>query len=285
MRSRIYDLNLFERRLSDAHEVWQDDIETEFLAFRNEFIKWEDPERSASIDATFMLLAPYLYLQLALGSFVAGFAVYLWSVWNRNLGRADNVSQNYTLNTDEARNIFIVFMVSFGLLYLYERIAFSKELGMQPVRVWRDYEKKLNRCTLLVQEYRSRGNGSATIIRNGDFSAPVADANDVEMGEAAIELPGLAPSTINTFLPNDRPNSHGISSLAGGPLNSTIPSLPTDGDPQAIMLRLASALEIYRSAQLASTSALKASTEAQIASIRKLENLEKMLSNLASMPQ
>lgn len=119
MRSRIYDLNLFERRLSDAQEVWQDDIETEFLAFRNEFIKWEDPERSASIDATFMLLAPYLYLQLALGSFVAGFAVYLWSVWNRNLGQADNVSQNYTLNTDEARNIFIVFMVSFSLLSTY----------------------------------------------------------------------------------------------------------------------------------------------------------------------
>lgn len=281
-------LNQFEKVLRNwrgDREVWNDDIEAVFLAHQSQFVRWEDSGRSASKSAAFMLRTPYLYLQLALGSFVTGFAVYLWSVWRRNLDRVDNAGQNDAWDKNDARNIFIVFMVIFGSLFFYERCAFSKDLDMQPLRGWRVYERKLNKCALLVQECRSRSNGSATVVRDGDFAAPVADANDVEMGTAAIENPGLATSTVNTFLPNVPSNSHGISSLPNGPLNDTIPSPPTDGGPQAIMLKLASALEEYRSAQLASTSALKAGTETQMASTRKLENLENILSNLASLPQ
>lgn len=288
IRLRMYELNLFEkdlRRFSVAQEVWNDDFETVFLGFQNKFIEWENSRRSASISAAFMVRAPCLYLQLALGSFVSGFAVYLWSNWRRNIDRVDNAGQTDAWNKNEARNIFILFMLIFGPLFVYERCAFSKDLDLQPLRAWRDYERKLNKCALLVQEYRSRSNGSATVLRDGDFAAPVADANDVEMGAAAIELPDLAPSTANTFIPNDRSNAHGISILPDGPLDSTIPSPPTDGGLQAIMLKLASALEEYKSAQLASTSALKASTEAQMASTRKLENLDSILSNLASIPR
>lgn len=284
------ELNIFDkkmRRLSNARGVWNDDFETAFLTIQAKFYKWEwkDWERSASRSAAFMVRAPFLYLQLALGSFVTGFAVYLWSNWRRNLDRVNNTGQNDAWNKNEARNIFIFFMLIFGPLYFYERFALSKELATQPLRAWRDYERKFNKFALLVQEYRSRSNGSATVLRDGDFAAPVADANDIEMGAAAIELPGLAPLTVNTFIPNDRPNSHGISILPSGPIDSTIPSLQTDGGPQAIMLELASALEEYKSAQLASISALKASTEAQMASTRKLENLENILSNLASIPR
>lgn len=281
---RIQELNQFEKILMGRRDA-REDIETMFLALQNRFISWEDSGRSTSISAAFMLRTPYMYLQLALGSFVAGFAVYLWSIWRRNLGRANNAGQNDAWNRNDARNIFIVFMVIFGSLFFYERCAFSRELDMQPVRGWRDYEKKLNKCASLVREYRSRSDGSATVLRDGNFAAPVADANDAEMGAAAIELPGLAPSTANRFLPIVTSNSHGISSLPGGPLNNTITYPPTDGGPQAIMLKLASALEEYRSAQLVSTSALKATAEAQLASTRKLENLENLLSNLASMPQ
>lgn len=176
-------------------------------------------------------------------------------------------------------------MLIFGPLFFYKRCALSKEFATQPLRAWKDYERKFNKFALLVQEYRPRSNGSATVLRDGDLAAPVADANNIEMGAAAIEHPGLAPSTVNTFIPNDRPNSHGTPTLPSGPIDITIPSLQTDGSPQAIMLELASALREYKSAQLASISALKASTEAQMARTRRLEKLENILSNLASIPR
>lgn len=279
----MQELKQFEKILSSRSDALED-IETWFLALQNRFIKWENSGRSTSIATAFMLRAPYMYLQLALGSFVTGFAVYLWSIWRRNPDVVNNAGQNNAWNKSDARNIFIFDMVIFGSLLSYERCAISRDLDMQPVRGWRDYEKKLNKCASLVQEYRPRSNESATVRRDGDFAAPVVDGNDVEMGAAAIGLPGLVPSTVNRSLPIVTSNSHGISSLPGAPLNNTIPSPPTDGGPQAIMLQLASALEEYRSAQLVSTSALKASAEAQMASTRKLENLENILSNLASMP-
>lgn len=280
----MQELNQFEKILSSRSDA-REDIETWFLALRNRFIKWENSGRSTSIAAAFMLRAPYMYLQLALGSFVTGFAVYLWSIWRRNLDRANNAGQNDAWNKNDARNIFIFYMVIFGSLIFYERCAFSRDLDMQPVRGWRGYEKKLNKCASLVQEYRPRSNESATVQHDGNFAVPVADANDVEMGAAAIGLPVLAPSTVNRSLPIVTSNSHGISSLPGGPLNNTISSPTTDGGTQAIMLRLAAAFEEYRSAQLVSTSALKASAEAQMASTRKLENLENIVSNLASLPR
>lgn len=75
------ELNILDKKMTDAREVWNEDFETEFLAIQAKFYKWDwkDWERSASRSAAFIVRAPFLYLQLALGSFVTGFAVYLRS--------------------------------------------------------------------------------------------------------------------------------------------------------------------------------------------------------------
>lgn len=191
------ELNIFDKKMTDAREVWNEGFETEFLAIQAKSYKWDwkDWERSASRSAAFIVRAPFLYLQLALGSFVTGFPVYLWSNWRRNLDSLNNAGQNNAWNKNEARNIFIVLMLIFGPFFFYKQCALSKEFATQPLRGWRDYERKFSKFALLVQEYRPRNNGYATILRDGDFAAPVMDANNIEMGAAAIEHPSLAPST------------------------------------------------------------------------------------------
>ena len=96
----------------------------------------QQSQHSASWWSAFILVVPFIFMNLSLGSFLLGLGVYLGFVWTRDL---DSGAGKY-----DSRNIFILFLVVVtSCLYLYAGPAAYKKREFSPVRKLVDYQGQL----------------------------------------------------------------------------------------------------------------------------------------------